>query len=268
MDITTFFDHPSWWGIGLAIIFGAVWLAPLAPCQWRTRWLWLLLVGGALLFAPVMAWIQVPLQEWAQEGLIGLLGAYTFQVQILLVVIPLYLISGLVQEGAKLVPTVIYWGVKGRNIDPKLGLCAGAIVGAGFAIIEAQWVLNAILVSGWVWEWVGMFGVIALSGFWERFFTVAFHIASGALAGWGLARGWGWQFYLLVSGVHFLINYTVILVTEELLTLMQVEIILAVGAVVLYGVVLWLRWRRTAELEAAPVIAAEIPDEESAWYSR
>ena len=70
MDIIIFFDHPSWWGIGLAIVFGVVWLVPLALRQWRLQWLWLLLFGGVILFAPSLAWIQGPLQNWAKEGLI------------------------------------------------------------------------------------------------------------------------------------------------------------------------------------------------------
>jgi len=49
------------------------------------------------------------------------------------------------------------------------------------------WVHNAIFASGWSWEAVQTGGVIALAGFWERFFTLAFHIAVSALAGYGLA---------------------------------------------------------------------------------
>ena len=65
-----------------------------------------------------------------------------------------------------------------------------------------------------------------------------------ALAGWGLARGKGWQFYLLASGIHFLSNYTALLYYKGMVTLIQIEIIIAVIAVAVFGVVLWLRWRK------------------------
>ncbi len=74
------------------------------------------------------------------------------------------------------------------------------------------------------WQTVEINGVLALLGFWERFFTVAFHIAASALAGYGLAKGLGWQFYLLASFLHGATNYSVILLQKGLLTGIQVEI--------------------------------------------
>ena len=48
--------------------------------------------------------------------------------RILLFGIPQILLSGLVQEGAKLVPVVLYWRREGRSLDPKLGLAVGAVM--------------------------------------------------------------------------------------------------------------------------------------------
>jgi RsiW-degrading membrane proteinase PrsW (M82 family) len=164
---------------------------------------------------------------------------------ILLAGIPQILLSGLVQEGAKLVSAVVYWWRSSKNVDPKLGLAIGAVAGAGFGIFEAQWVHNTIFASGWTWQTVQTSGVMALAGFWERFFTVAFHTAASALAGYGLAKGWGWQFYLIASFLHGLLNYSAVLLQSELLTVVHVEIYLAVVAVLVTAWAIWLRWRKT-----------------------
>jgi len=253
MDIGLFFANPYMWGIGLALIFGAVWLASLAPLKWRSPWLWLIFIGGAILFAPSIAWIQAPLQNLTGGWFINQFGLETYQSLLLVMGIPVMLLSGLVQEGAKLLSPVVYWWRKGRNIDPKLGLSIGAMAGAGFGVFEAQWLLNTIFGAGWSWDMVELHGVIALAGFWERFFAVAFHIAASALAGWGLAKGWGWQFYLLASFLHFLLNYSTLFLHKGIVTTFQIEIIIAVFATIIFGVVLWLRWRKPAELALSEV---------------
>ena len=163
---------------------------------------------------------------------------------ILLAGIPQILLSGLVQEGSKLVPVVVYWRRSGKNIDPRLGLAIGAVAGAGFGIFEAQWAHNLIFASGWTWAAVQTGGFWALAGFWERFFAVAAHTAFSALAGYGLAKGWGWQFYLIASVLHGLLNYSVVLLRAGLLTTVHVEIYAAVLAVLVTAWALWLRWRK------------------------
>ena len=207
----SWFANPSAWGIGLAIAFGAVWLAGYWPPLFKRPWLWAVLIISAFLSLAAVSFIQIPLQFligqllnqfWTQEVLLAWL---------LLAGIPQILLSGLVQEGSKLVPVVIWWLGEDRSIDPKLGLAIGAVAGAGFGVFEAVWVHNTIFAFGWSWEAVQTGGLVALAGFWERFFAVAFHIAVSALAGYGLAKGWGWQFYLLASFLHAFNNYCVIL---------------------------------------------------------
>lgn len=241
----SFFQNPSAWGIGLAIGFGAVWLTSYRPPLFKKPWLWAVLVSSAFLTLVAMSFILIPLQNWT--------GLALSHVDILVAGIPLVLLSGLVQEGAKLVPIVVYWGRSGKSIDPKLGLAIGAVAGAGFGIFEAQWAHNAIFASGWTWELVQTYGFWALAGFWERFFGVAAHIALSALAGYGLARGWGWQFFLIASFLHGLINYSVVLFQAELLTVVHVEIYAAVLAVLLTAWALWLRWRKTAAPAEPPI---------------
>jgi len=94
---------------------------------------------------------------------------------------------------------------------------------------------------------------VALAPFWERFFAVALHIGMSALAGYGLARGWGWQFYLLASFLHAFNNYCVVLLQSGVFTVVHVEIYAAVVAVLVTVGALWLRWRKPTELAISEV---------------
>jgi RsiW-degrading membrane proteinase PrsW (M82 family) len=240
----SFFQNPSAWGIGLAIGFGVIWLVCYWPPLFKKPWLWAVLVSSPFLTLAAVCFIQIPLQTWIAPAVVD--------AGILVAGIPIVLLSGLVQEGAKMVPMVVYWWRGNKNIDPKLGLAIGAVAGVGFAIFEAQWMHNLIFASGWTWAAVQTGGFMALLGFWERFFTVAAHIAFSALAGYGLARGRGWQLYLIVSGLHTLLNYGAVMWSAGLLADLYVEIYAAVLAVAVTAWALWLRWRReaaTAELE-------------------
>ena len=239
------FANPSILGIGLAIAFGAIWLAGYWPPLFKKPWLWAVLVTGAILTWAAVAFIQIPLQAWTQQAMGNFWSQEILLRWLMLAGMPIILLSGLVQEGSKLVPVVVYWWRKGRNIDPKLGLAIGAVAGAGFGVFEAQWAHNTIFAAGWSWEAVQTGGLVALAPFWERFFTVAFHIAASALAGYGLARGWGWQFYLLVSFLHAFINYSILFLQSGLMTHVQVEIFIAVWAMLVTGGVLWLHWRKS-----------------------
>ena len=257
----SFFQSPSGWGvylamaIGLAIGFGGVWLTCYWPPLFKKPWLWAVLVASAVLTPAAISFIQIPLQFWTGQALNHFWSQETLVNWILLAAIPSMLLTGLVQEGAKLVPVVVYWWRSGKNIDPKVGLIIGAVAGAGFGILEAQWVHNQIFAYGWTWEFVQTYGFVALLGFFEKFFTIAAHIAFSALAGYGLAKGWGWQFYLLVSLLHGLLSYGAILWREGLLTDIHVEIYVAVLAVLVTAWALWLRWRK-GTVTAEPAISA------------
>ena len=258
----SFFQNPSGSGIylaiaiGLAIAFGAVWLAGHRPPLFKKPWLWAVLVSSAFLTLAAVCFIQTPLQVWAGQALGHFWSQDVLMRWILLAGIPSILLTGLVQEGSKLVPVVVYWWRSGKNIDPKLGLAIGAVAGAGFGIFEAQWALNAIFASGWTWAAVQTGGFVGLLGFWERFFTVAAQIAFSALAGYGLAKGRGWQFYLIASVLHGLLNYSVVLFYGGLLTAVHAEIYIAVLAVLVTAWALWLRWRKTVTM-AEPEISAQ-----------
>jgi hypothetical protein len=251
VEITSFFAHPSFWGIGLAIILGFVWLFPLSPLGLRRLSTWGVFIGAAVIFAPSIVYIQIPWQNLTGNWLEGKLGLETYSRQIYITAIPVILISGLVQEGAKLVPTVIYWLTQKRNINPILGLSLGAMAGAGIGIFEAQWIHNMIIANGWNWGVVQSAGFIAVAGFIERIFSVCFHMAIGALAGWGLAKRWGWQFYLIASFAHGLTNYSAVLAQTRKWNVIEVEIFIAVCALLVYGMAFWIRWRKNTADETA-----------------
>jgi len=257
LSISSFFANPSPWGIGLALAFGAIWLATLKPPGLKSPWPWLILIAGAILLAPSIVWVQIPLQNWVNLRLIQSLGLLVYQDHILLTIIPYVLLSGLVQEGAKLLPVATYWWCRHRTVDPRLGLIIGAMAGVGFGVAEAQWALNSIFAAGWTWPLAQTAGLLGIAGFWERFFIIAFHTGSAALAGWGLFRGYGWVFYLLASFLHFLINYMAILLQLNIVNAIQLEIIIAVFASILFGLVLFLRWYKPGPVrpEAIPPAA-------------
>ena len=231
--------------IGLAIGFGAVWLAGYRPPLFKKPWLWAVLTGSPFLTLAAASFIQFPLQMWTWQALDHFWSQEVSMRWFLLAAIPGMLLGGLVEEGAKMVPMVVYWRRSGKNIDPKLGLAIGAVAGAGFAIFSAQHQHNLIFFTGWNWAWaVHTGGFWALAGFWESFFTVAANIAFSALAGYGLARGRGWQFYLIASALHALLNYGRFLLIALLPDLHE-EIYIAAVAVAVTAWALWLRWRKT-----------------------
>lgn len=246
----SWFASPHLIGIGLALAFGAIWLVGYWPLLFKKPWLWAVLVISAILSLIAVSFIQIPLQALVGQALGQFWSQEVLMHWILLAGIPQILLSGLVQEGSKLVPVVIWWLGENRTLAPKTGLAIGAVAGAGFGVFEAVWAHNSIFAAGWTWEAVGTGGYMALAGFWERFFAVAFHTASSALAGWGLARGWGWQFYLLAAFLHSLLNYGVVLLQTGIFTVLHLEIYAAVIAVLVAAGALWLRWRRSEEAEA------------------
>jgi len=229
----------------LALVFGAIWLACYRPPLLTRPWLWAVLAGGAILAPIAITVAAYPLKAGIAWVYSSLCSQATLMKWALLTSIPSMYFFCLVREGFKLLPVVIYWWCKGRDIEPKLGLAAGAASGAGFGILESQWMLNYVLASGWSWENVQMYGLVALSGFWESFFMVGVNVATCALAGWGLAKKWGWQFYLLAAFVYVVMNYMKVLVDFDIISSIQGEFFIAAWALMATGVALWLRERKS-----------------------
>lgn len=150
IDFTSyFFSNPSFLGISLALIIGVVWLTVYWPPLFRHRWLWAVLAGGAIA-APIGIFLQeFMVTTWLGELARKIWSPETLNNWFLVVAAPGLFVQGLVREGAKFVPVVTYWLCKRREISPRFGLAIGAIAGAGFGILEAQWTLNYIIHSGW-----------------------------------------------------------------------------------------------------------------------
>ena len=247
---------PEWMliGIGLGIVFGTIWLCAHWPPLFKKHWLWVVAVVSAFLPLLAITFVQIPLQYWLGTAMMHIWDQITLFSWLLLAGIPGVLISGLVQEGAKMVPMVVWWWRSGRNIDPKLGLAIGAIAGAGFGIFEAVSVHNQMFAIGWTTQALQTDGFIGITGFWERFFVIGFHIAVSALVGFGLAKGKGWKYYLIAAGLHTLLNYGAVVrqyiyFHNRFDSLVQIEVFVAVLAVVVAVWALWLRWGRTSEEE-------------------
>ena len=230
--------------IGLAIAFGAIWLLMHWPPLFINRWLWAVAVFSAFFTLLALVFVQIPLQYWEEQALTHYFDQITLFDWFYLAGIPTLLLSGLVQEGAKMVPIVFWWWRSGKKITPRMGLAIGAIAGAGFGIFEAVWVHGIIFSAGWTVDAIASDGFIGIAGFWERFFVVGFHIAASALAGYGLATGRGWQFYLLASGLHTLLNYGVIFSIKGHFSIVQTETWVAGIAVLVIASALLIRWRR------------------------
>ncbi len=243
-------------GIGLAFAFGAAWFAAYWTPILKKPWAWAVLVVSAFLTLLAVTFVQIPLQWWTGEALSHFWSQDVLSDWLLLAGIPAILLSGLVQEGSKLVPVAFYWWRKGRSITPRMGLLIGAVAGLGFGVFEAVWVHNLAFATGWNWSLVEVGGFMGLSTFWERLILVGFHIAASALAGYGLAKGWGWQFYLIASGLHALVNYGVYLAMFGLFGSVGLEVYVVTVSVMVAAFALWLRWRKTVELSPAEPIPA------------
>ena len=120
--------------IGLALVFGAVWLCTHWPPLFKKHWLWAVAVVSAFLALLAVTFVQIPLQHYVGVVLNHFWDQGILMDWVLLAGIPSILLSGLVQEGAKMIPIVFWWWRSGMNITPRLGLAIGAIAGAGFGI--------------------------------------------------------------------------------------------------------------------------------------
>ena len=242
--ISYFFGSATFLGIGLALVFGAIWLACYRPPLFSKPWLWAVLAGSVILMPVAVAFAEIPLKTWIERPYYHFWSQETISQWLLLVNLPALFVNGLVKEGAKLLPVVIYWWRNGRNITPKLGLAIGALAGAGFGVLWAQWLYNFTFASGWTWHAAQTHGIQGLAPFLEGFFLVGFHTASCALAGYGLAKGRRWQFYLLASLLHTVLNYSYLLQYSELLSNFQALLMIGALAFLVTGVALWLRERK------------------------
>jgi RsiW-degrading membrane proteinase PrsW (M82 family) len=118
------------------VLFGAFWLILLSPIRLAPPSRWFLLLAGLLMFAPSIALVQLPLQAWVSRLIVVVVGVAAYQRNITLLAIPAVILSGIIQEGAKLIPIAAYAGWRKQPI-PRFGLSIGALVGLGYGVTEA-----------------------------------------------------------------------------------------------------------------------------------
>jgi RsiW-degrading membrane proteinase PrsW (M82 family) len=222
------FSNPNLTAMSVALLLGLFWYALYRPPLRGYTFLWLISAAAAVLAFLSVVLVQIPLQTLVGMGLAAAFDPATIMTWLYVLGIPSVALSGLVQEAAKLLPILYIWRQADAGLAPKVGLIAGAAAGAGFGVFEAMWALNQAYAGGWTIASIQGGGFAALAPLWERFFTVGGHIAFSALAGYGLATDRGWRFYFIAAGLHSLLNYTVVLLQAQLISLATLEILAAI----------------------------------------
>jgi uncharacterized membrane protein YhfC len=248
MSPLDFIGTPYWLSAVLALAYAAPWLLLLAGRWLRRRWLWGVLVAGAVAFPLSIAWIQVPIQQAIGRFFTETLAPQTINRYALLVGLPSIIVSGLVQETVKFAIAVAGMRLARVLRSPRGGLAFGAASGAGYGAMEAFWVFNTIFAAGFTWGTVQLGGIQALLGFIERFFAVMFHIGAASLSAYGAATGRPWRYLLLAIGLHALTNYMVLVLRVGALSVNGMEVIVSCIAVATLAAALWLRWSRRRPL--------------------
>jgi hypothetical protein len=268
--LQSYFNYPGVDGTiillcaALALVFGVIWVIGHRPPYIKKPNLWLVTIGSALVTLVLTAFIYIPINYYYTQWLDSTFSAGTLADTILLWCIPLVLIMGLVQEGAKIIPMLFSFAGDVKP-HPKMGMMIGAAAGVGFGVFEAFWVYGQTFVAGWSWNLVGMAGVSALIPFWQYFWFIAAHIGISAIVGYGLSKGRGWAYYPLAAILHALLFYISYLFVANVITYNQMAIIIAVLAAIIITISLIMRWRKTDEdvpyLPGQPTI--EPPKEEN-----
>jgi hypothetical protein len=155
----------------------------------------LLLLGGLALFSilislqPELAAVLQTLGERLMESGLepeiaqGILAPYLTQpVVISSLLISVGLVAPLIEEALK---PLAMWILVNRSLNPAQGFAAGALCGAGYALVES------LALASQVEEWAVLVFV--------RIATGVIHILASGLMGWGLAVAWRRQRYLTLA---------------------------------------------------------------------
>jgi RsiW-degrading membrane proteinase PrsW (M82 family) len=235
------FSNPSFNAMVLAVLLGVFWYALYVPPIRGYSFIWAVAAVSALLTLLAIVFIQMPLQTLVGQLLARAFDQATLLKWLYILGLPQILLSGFVQEAAKLIPVLFVWQRSERYLDPKVGLIVGAAAGLGFGVFEAIYVFNQMYAAGWTWATVEAAGFQGFMGVWERIFTVGGHVAFSALAGYGLAKERGWLYYLFAALLHSMMNYTVVLRQAQLISVTTVEVLIALVAIGAAGWALYLR---------------------------
>ncbi len=240
--------------IALALAFGAAWLALYRPPARNVAALGAVAGVSAALAWTGIAFLQVPLQLCWDQVLLTFWTQETVMTWVLLAGIPPMLLTGLVQEAAKIVPVVAFRASHRSSFDARAGLLVGAIAGAGFGVFEAVWAHNATFASGIGLQTFQADPFAAVFPFAQRFLAVGLHVGLSALVGYGLATGRGLRFYLAAATLHGVANYVIVLGQAGLLGSPGALLYMGVFTVALSAAVL--RVLRMMPMPHSPAAAA------------
>jgi uncharacterized membrane protein YhfC len=243
--------------VGLAVAFGAAWLTAHWPPLFKRPWFWVIGIVSAFFTMAAFAFVRTPLQYYYDVLVNHFMSGAAIRDWLLLLGIPSVIISGLVQEGAKMVPMVLFWAKRDFRITPAMGLAIGAIAGAAFGIFDSFQAFGTVFSNGWTTASFSQ-GFNGIIDFWLRFFSIGFQTAASAMVGYGLARGKGWQYLLVASGFHAFFLYGAYFYTKGYFGLPQLGTFVAFVAVVITAVVLIVRYRLRRDF---PGEAAYDPDQ-------
>lgn len=209
------------WLIGLALLFAAFsvpWILAFARRAGRLWQWWLAAVlGGSALF--VTLWVQPPLQLFYTHITAPLASGPLLTR--LMIGFGVVLISGVVQEALKLVAPAFLTRLD-RSLRSR-AVALGVASGAGFGVVEAVKLVALPLASA---------HTLPALAVWERAAAIAFHCATGAYLGAGVARGRALEAYAAAALLHGLVNFSVILQGLALLDPVGLEIWVSACAVI------------------------------------
>jgi hypothetical protein len=230
--------------IGLALVYGAIWIACFWPPIFKKWPLWLVMIGAFVLPTIALPFIQFPLQSVISQPLISSLGRYFQDIAVNLITgVVMAIISGLIVQGVLLIPVLYYRLNKPDEFKPRFGLMVGALSGAIFGMVQAYMLFSKFVEIGIVS--ISQANPLSLLAFYETFIGIALYAGATALVGFGLAKGKGWQAFLIFAGVNAIYDYVSLLLAAKALSLLVTEIIIAVLALGCIGLALWLYWKKT-----------------------
>lgn len=246
---TSFFRLPTasagWtlFAIGLALVYGAIWIAGFWPPLFKNWRLWLVLVAGFILPTIILSFIQLPLQYTTFQYLAPLLDKYFQDIAVKLITgILLAIIFGLTVQGALFIPVFYYRLNRLDEFTPRFGLMVGALSGAVFGMMLSFSLFSKFVEIGIA---TALSHPVSYLSFVERFFAVALFAGTTALCGYGLAKGKGWQAYLIFAGVLCVYQYISLLMSAKMFDLWATEIIMTLLSAAAAGLALWLYWKKT-----------------------
>ena len=158
---------------------------------------------GCLMY-PLIFYIQLPLQQ-SYADTIAKPALYKGQSFALYAIIPA-LITGLIQQTLKLIPLILL--VRFKRPQPLHLISIGAFVGAGLGMIDAWHIVGPLF----------QFRGLTTLTLAEKGFSILFHIAGGALIGYGIARRKTIRFWLTAVLIHGLAGYMIVFVQTQAFT--------------------------------------------------